>query len=79
MTTQPAEDTPTSFHVEAQEVIYWTSTIDAPDKDAARILVIEKKCGEVVGQKLVSRLVTNVHPVTDKCTKMGCYDKPSED
>ncbi len=67
------------FHVEEQEVIYWTSTVDAFDKDEGRTLVSEKKQGEIVGRAFVSRLVTNVHPVTDECTKRGCYQKPSEE
>ncbi len=79
MTAQPTENAPTSFHVEEQEVIYWTSTVDAVDKDTARVLVVERKHGEIVGQELVSRLVTNVHPVTDRCTEQGCYKKPSEE
>lgn len=79
MSEQPTEAAPTSFHVEEQEVFYWTYTIDAADKDAARTLVDEQKKGEVVGRRLVSRLVTNVHEVTDKCTEHGCYHKPSED
>jgi hypothetical protein len=62
-----------------QEVFYWTYAIDAADKDLARKLVDERKQGEVVGRKLVSRLVTNVHPVTDRCTEQGCYQKPSEE
>ena len=79
MTEQPTEDTPTTFHVEEQEVIYWTSAIDAFDKDEAHTLVVEKKQGEIVGREFVSRLVTNVHPVTDKRTERGCYQKPSEE
>lgn len=78
MAEQSAEDTTTTFHVEEQEVIYWTSSIDATNKDAAHVLVIENRGGEVVGCKSVSRLVTNVHPVTDKCAEHGCYEKPSE-
>ncbi len=75
-----AEAAPTLFHVEMQEVIYWTYAIDAASsKDIARTLVDDKKRGEVVGQKLVSRLVTNVHPVTDRCTEQGCYQHSFEE
>lgn len=79
MSEQPTDSDPAQFHVEEQEVIYWTSSIDAADKDAAHVLVIEKRGGDVVGRKLVSRLVTNVHLVTDKCTKRGCYQRTSEE
>ncbi len=72
MTEQPDEELPTIFHVEEQEVIYWTRAIDASDKDAARVLVIEEGHGEVVGRRMVSRLVTNIHPLTDACDKLGC-------
>ena len=71
---------PTLFHVEEQEVIYWTSVIDAANKDIARMLIVERKQGELVGHQLVSRLVTNVHPVGERCTEMGCYQKgPSKE
>ena len=78
-TPPPAKAESVSFHVEEQEVIYYTSAIDASDTDAARILVVEAKSGEVVGHQLVSRLVTNIHPVTDKCGEHGCYGKSSEE
>lgn len=79
MAEQSTEAAPTLFHVEVQEVFYWTYAIDAARKDLARTLVMEKKRGEVVGRKLVSRLMTNVHPVTDNCTEIGCYQRPSEE
>ncbi len=77
--SEPDDAAPTPFHVEVQEVFYWTHVIDADGTDSARTLVEEKKQGEIVGRKLVSRLVTNVHPVTDKCTERGCYEQPSEE
>lgn len=71
------------FHAEVQKVFYWTYEIEADDEDAARRRAAEKVSGvvvvghperarRVVGRKLVSRLVTNVHPVTDACAVRGC-------
>jgi hypothetical protein len=76
---QPTEPAPTLFHVEEQEVYYRTYAIDAANKDLARKLVDEKKQGEVVGDALVDRRVTNVHPVTDECAARGCHRRPSEE
>ena len=59
-------------HVEVQKVFYITYRIEAEDADAARELGKQKHPGEVVGQKLMSRLVTNAHPITDACTVRGC-------
>lgn len=71
------------FHAEVQKVFYWTYEIEAVDKDAARAIAEMKVLGvvvaghperarKVVGRKLVSRLVTNVHPVMDACAVRGC-------
>jgi hypothetical protein len=68
------------FHVEEQEVIYWRTAVDAADKDAARDLITNGSGeGEVVGKSIVSRLITNVHPVTDGCLDLGCYDVDHEE
>jgi hypothetical protein len=78
MATSP--DASPLFHVEEQEVLYWRTAVDAPDKEAARTLVTNGSgTGEVVGKTLVSRLVTNVHQVTDHCADMGCYDFDHEE
>lgn len=79
MSEQPTDPAPTLFHVEEQEVIYWTSAIDAANKEDARTLVVENRGGDIIGRKLVSRLVPTVHPVTDKCTERGCYQRTSEE
>lgn len=76
MTDKKSETAPTLFHVEEQEVFYWVRQIDAANKDLARIFVFENGRGEVVGHHLVSKLVTNIHPVTDKCAELGCYQQP---
>ncbi len=71
------------FHAEVQKVFYWTYEIEAADEDAARERAAEKVSGvvvaehperarKVVGRKLVSRLVTNVHPVMDACAVRLC-------
>ena len=73
----------TQFHAEVQKVFYWTYEIEADDQDAAWERADAKVSGgvvaghperarRVVGRKLVSRLVTNVHPVTDTCVVRGC-------
>ena len=71
------------FHAEVQKVFYWTYEIEAADQDAARerademvsgVVVAEhpERARKVIGRKLVSRLVTNVHPITDACAVRGC-------
>ena len=71
------------FHAEVQKVFYWMFEMEADDEEAARDRAAEKVSGvvvaehperarRVVGRKLVSRLVTNVHPVTDACDVRGC-------
>ncbi len=59
-------------HVEVQKVFYVTYRIEADTVDAARELADKRRPGEVVGRKLMSRLVTNAHPITDACTVRGC-------
>ncbi len=68
------------FHVEEQEVIYWRSAVQAKDKDAARDLITGGTGeGEVIGKTLVDRRIANVHPVTDRCADLGCYDFDHEE
>ncbi len=59
-------------HVEVQKVFYVTYRIEAEDADAARELASKKQPGEVVGRKIVSRIVTNAHPITDACAVRAC-------
>ena len=59
-------------HVEVQKVFYITYRLEAKDLDEAHELASEKRPGEIVGQKLMSRLVTNAHPITDACVVRGC-------
>ena len=59
-------------HVEVQKVFYITYRLEAKDVDAARELASQKRPGEVVGQKLMSRLVTNAHSITEACVVRGC-------
>lgn len=63
----PADTTPTLFHVETQEVFYVTNEVNTADKETALLLVEGKKLGKETGRKLISRLVTNVHPIVDGC------------
>jgi hypothetical protein len=82
-TTPPPDQPPadrTLFHVEEQEVIYWRTAVESANAEDARAIVTGGSGdGEVVGKTLVSRLVTNVHPVTDGCVDRGCYDFDHEE
>ena len=70
----------TLFHVEEQEVIYWRTAVDAVDKDAARDLITNGSGeGEIIGKTVADRRITNVHPVTDHCVNVGCYDVDHEE
>lgn len=77
----PAPDAPRMlFHVEEQEVTYWRTAVDAPNKEDAYTQITNGSGeGEVVGKTLVDRRVTNVHLVTDACIDMGCYDFDHEE
>ncbi len=61
-----------SFHVEVQKVFYVTYRIEAEDADAARELADKKYPGDIVGNKIMSRLVTNAHPIADACVVRAC-------
>lgn len=65
----------TLFHVEMQEVIYRTYSVEATDKAAARVLAQDGNVDEAVGRHLQSLLVTTVHPVEDACAKRDCYER----
>ncbi len=66
----------TLFHVEMQEVIYRTYSVEAEDKAAARQLAVDGKVDEAVGRHLQSLLPTTVHQVEDACAKRDCYKQP---
>ncbi len=77
---QPADAPPVLFHVEEQEVLYWRSAVQATNAEAARDAVTNGSGdGEVIGKTVVSRLVSNVHPVSDGCVTRGCYDFDHEE
>ncbi len=59
-------------HVEVQKVFYFMYQIEAEDANAARELANQKCPGEVIGRKIVSRLVTNAHPIMGACDVRGC-------
>lgn len=76
---RPADAPATLFHVEEQETIYRRTAVDAPDAETARAAVTSGTgIGEMVGKTIADRRVSNVHPVTDHCTKLGCYDWDSD-
>lgn len=81
MSTATAPDPPrTLFHVEEQQVIYWRTAVEAPNAEAARTLITNGSGeGEVVGKSLADQRITNVHPVTDGCSALGCYDMDHEE
>lgn len=82
MTTLPDQPAgvQTLYHVEEQEVRYWRSAVTAANAEDARATVTGGSGdGEVIGKTLVDRRVTNVHPVTDGCVTLGCYDFDSEE
>ena len=79
MSTTPSA-TPKLFHVEEQEVIYWRTAVQAKDKDEARDQITDGTSNsEVIGKTLVDRRISNVHPVTDRCADLGCYDFDHEE
>lgn len=73
-------DAPPLFHIEEQEVLYWRSSVVAPNAEAARTLITNGSGeGQVMGKTIVDRRVTNVHLVTERCTALGCYDFDHEE
>lgn len=70
----------TLFHVEMQEVIYRTYSVEAKDKHDARQLAIDGTLDEAVGCHPQSLLVTTTHPVEDACAdRRGCYEQPNDE
>ncbi len=68
------------FHVEEQEVILWRTAIQARNIEEARDAITSGSGdGEIVGKTIASRLISNVHPVVDLCSKLGCYDMDWEE
>ncbi len=66
----------TLFHVEMQEVIYRTYSVEAEDGRAARQLALDGTVDEAVGCHPQSLLVTTVHEAEDACAKRDCYEQP---
>lgn len=69
----------TLFHTEVQEVFYRTYAVEADDANEARANAVDGTVDSAVGFHLVSNLVTNVHPVDDKCVARGCYKEDEEE
>lgn len=67
------------FHVEMQEVVYRTYSVEAEDKHAARQLAKDGTLDESVGCHPQSLLVTTVHLVEDACAKRTCYEQPNDE
>lgn len=77
---RPTDAPATLFHVEEMETIYWRTAVDAPDAETARAAITSGRgIGEIIGKTIVDRRVSNVHPVTDRCMNIGCYDFDAEE
>ncbi len=73
------EEAMTLFHVEMQEVVYRTYSVEAKDKNAARKLAADGKVDEPIGCQLQSLLPTTTHQVEDTCVAAGCYKQPDDE
>ncbi len=69
----------TLFHVEMQEVIYRTYSVEAATKEGVRYLAKAGKLDEAIGCHPQSLLVTTVHEVEDACSKRDCYEQPDDE
>ncbi len=69
----------TLFHVEMQEVVYRTYSVEAEDKAAARKLAQDGTLDESIGCHPQSLLVTTVHSAEDACAKRDCYKQPDDE
>jgi hypothetical protein len=62
------------FHVEIQQVLYWTYAIEADTKEVAEAMLREGYGDrEVVGRRTVHIKVTQSHVPAESCIQKQCY------